>query len=182
MKSFCIALLLLCFGAILPALASGEHEANAEAYQVQLSTDPQTVEAGQPFTLTLQILKPDGKTPVSDFDEVHTKLLHLIIVSEDLSQFLHVHPDYKGEGVFILKDLVLPQAANYVLFADFTPTGDTQQAVQGTLSTKDAAMAMPHLEVSDTEIVVDGLHFQVELPEVVNAGVEQSVKFHITDA
>ena len=42
---------------------------------------------------------PDGSS-VNDFERTHEKLLHLIIVSQDLSYFNHIHPEYKGGGVF----------------------------------------------------------------------------------
>jgi hypothetical protein len=41
-------------------------------YTVNLTTDPKIIEANQPFTLTLSIFDIDSKTPISEFDEVHT--------------------------------------------------------------------------------------------------------------
>src|SRR6185503_5948761 len=93
--------------------------ASEDTYVIKLSTNPENVEANKPFTLIVNIMNADGKTPVTAFDEVHTKLHHFIFVSQDLTQFLHVHPDYQGDGVFLLKDLVLPEVANYVTYADF---------------------------------------------------------------
>ncbi len=91
---------------------------SADAYVVNLSTNPTSVEANKPFTLTVKILNADGKTLVTAFDEVHIKLLHFIVVSQDLTRFLHVHPNYQGDGIFVLKDLMLPDAANYATYAD----------------------------------------------------------------
>jgi hypothetical protein len=151
-------------------------------YQAVLKTDPVSTEARKPFQLTLDILNADGKTPVSDFDEVHTKLLHLILVSEDLSQFLHVHPVYKGNGEFVLDNATLPIAANYIVFADFTPTGDHQQAVRLTLSTQDAKAAVAKLSVGATEVITGPLKISVDVPEVLAAGAEQHITFHVADA
>ncbi len=151
-------------------------------YIVNISTDPKTIEANKPFTLAVSILNADGKTPVAEFDEVHTKLLHFILVSEDLTQFLHVHPDYQGDGVFILKDLVLPVASNYVTFADFTPTGDKQHFVRNTLEVSGAVTTHPNLVMSPFEITTGNLKMQLTNTDGFQAGAETALKFHVTDA
>ncbi|MEP6984006.1 MAG: hypothetical protein ABI970_00290, partial [Chloroflexota bacterium] len=152
------------------------------AYIVNLSTDPASAEANKPFTLTVTILNADGKTPVTAFDEVHTKLLHFIVVTQDLTQFQHVHPDYQGNGVFVLKNLVLPEAANYVTYADFTPTGEHQHYVRNTLTVNGAIDKQPGLVVSPTEVTIGGLKMSLSGTDAVTAGVETSLKFHVSDA
>jgi hypothetical protein len=67
-------------------------------------------------------LRKTGGEPVRDFDINHEKLLHLIIVSKDLSYFNHVHPEYKGEGVFEIEN-EFPSGGDYRVIADFKPTG-----------------------------------------------------------
>jgi hypothetical protein len=151
-------------------------------YEVTLETKPTIVEAGKPFDLKLQIFQTDGKTPVTKFDEVHTKLLHFIIVSEDLKQFMHVHPDYDGNGVFTLKQIALPVTANYIMFADFTPTGDKQQAVRLTLAIKDAQSSPADLKVSVREAAIGALKFTLDVPDTLNAGTENKITFHVSDA
>lgn len=162
--------------------AGGMDMSSNEHYQAVLKTDPVSVVAGKPFQLTLDILAADGKTPVSDFDEVHTKLLHLILVSEDLSQFLHVHPEYKGDGEFVLDDAALPTAANYIVFADFTPTGEHQQVVRMTLATQDAQPALPELSVGSNEVTTGPLKITLDIPNLLAAGTEQQITFHVADA
>jgi hypothetical protein len=154
----------------------------ADQYVVRLNTDPAILEANKPFTLTLTVLRADGQTTVDKFDEVHTKLLHLILVTEDLTQFLHVHPDYQGNGVFVLKDLVLPEVANYVVFADFTPTGDHQHYVRNTLTTNGAVAKQAELNISPIEVTAGGLKMTLDLSQGLKAGEETSLKFHATDA
>jgi len=150
-------------------------------YRLTITTNPTVVEANQPFSLTLDIFEADGTTPVAEFDEVHTKLLHLILVSEDLTEFLHLHPDYDGNGKFILNDALLPKAANYVIFADFTPTSDEQQVIRGTLNTQNAVSVTPELTTSEAEFAVGSLKVHLEIPEVLNAGEETVIGFHVTD-
>lgn len=66
----------------------------------------------------------DGKV-LTDLARVHEHLLHLIIVSTDLSFFDHVHPQQQADGSFTL-DYAFP-TGNMLLFADITPTGTRSQ-------------------------------------------------------
>ncbi|WP_218276406.1 hypothetical protein, partial [Pseudomonas sp. FW305-BF6] len=49
-------------------------------------------------------------------------LMHLIVVSNDLSYFDHIHPEYKGDGLFTITPN-FPSGGKYTLFADFVPKG-----------------------------------------------------------
>jgi hypothetical protein len=160
------------------------HMGSNEHYQAKLTTLPTTVQAEQSFQLTLDLLEADGETPVTEFDEVHTKLLHLILVSEDLTQFLHVHPDYQEDGRFVLEDASLPTGARYIAFADFTPTGEHQQVLRLNLSTEAAQNASPVLvaDAGAQEVTVGPLKIALNLLGDLSAGVEQSLNFHIVDA
>lgn len=83
--------------------------------------------AGQKTILQLTPRRADGK-PVSSLDVVHTKKLHLIIASRDLSFFDHVHPKARQDGdPLILENYIFPHGGEYVLYADCTPTGDRNQ-------------------------------------------------------
>jgi hypothetical protein len=156
--------------------------AHNEQYQAVLTTQPANVNAGEPFILTLDILDADGETPVSEFDEVHTKLLHLILVSQDLTEFLHVHPDYQGNGRFVLEALEVPISANYIVFADFTPTGNHQQVVRLTLPTQNAEDISAELAVTEPEYTSAPLKFTLAVPQTLNANVGTTIQFYVTDA
>jgi len=175
-------MMMFTLGAVSAHDSTATPAAPENGYVVNLITDPKVVEANKPFTLTVSIFEADGKTSVATFDEVHTKLLHFILVSEDLTQFIHVHPDYQGDGVFVLKDLVLPTIANYVTFADFTPTGDKQHFVRNTLAVSGAAVQKLNLNVSPAEFTVDDLKVALTNAEAFKTGSETHLQFHVTDA
>ncbi len=153
-----------------------------DAYKVLLTTQPSRVVAGETFQLALDIADVNGEVPVSAFDIVHEKPLHLILISEDLQEFLHVHPDYSSDGAFVLNDALLPAEANYVVFADFTPTGDEQQAVRLVLPTEGAETIAPELTAGETEFSSGPLHFTLDVPETLASGGEVSIRFQVTDA
>lgn len=173
-----ISLLMLLF---IPVVLVQDEDEEMENYQVALETNPTDVSAGNPFTLTLRILNSADSTPVTQFDEVHTKLLHLIAVSEDLTQFLHLHPDYQGDGVFVLENVDFPKEAHYTLFADFTPTGDDQQVIRLTLPTADAQTTKPELVAGNQDDRINELRFRLDMPDALKTNEETMLHFHITD-
>lgn len=107
-----------------------EHTDNATAsttkYAINLSTKPEAIAAGKPvvFSFTPQIEGQAG-TPVP-LDLVHEKKMHVIIVSKDLSQFYHEHPDYTAQGSYDLS-YTFRNGGNYVVYEDYTPSGATHQ-------------------------------------------------------
>lgn len=174
--------MMFTLGAVRAHDSTATPAAPENRYVVNLITEPKVIEANKPFTLTVTIQKADGKIPVTAFDEVHTKLLHFILVSDDLTQFIHVHPDYQGNGVFVLKDLVLPTVANYVTFADFTPTGDHLHFVRNTIAVNGAADQKPNLVVSPADVIVGDLKVSLVNTEALKAGSEIHLQFHVVDA
>src|SRR5204863_3198577 len=75
------------------------------------------IEAGKETTLRFRITAPDG-SPVTKLEVVHEKILHLLMVSKDLSWFAHEHPVLGDDGTFTLR-FTFPRGGIYVLYHDF---------------------------------------------------------------
>jgi hypothetical protein len=71
--------------------------------------------------LRFRILDGSG-APVTRYIENHEKLLHLIVVRNDLVGFQHVHPALDSNGTWRVP-VDLSHAGDYRVFADFTPAG-----------------------------------------------------------
>ena len=110
----------------MPRPASALHDAD---YSMSLNTaqgrSETTPQPGRPTRLTLTLRRADSRV-VRDFAVVHTKKLHLIIVSRDLTFFDHVHPQLQNDGAFTL-DYTFPAPGEYLLYADLTPAADRNQ-------------------------------------------------------
>ncbi|MFE3255182.1 hypothetical protein ACFXPS_10280 [Nocardia sp. NPDC059091] len=76
------------------------------------------VTAGE-IEFRFRILGPDG-LPVNDFDAIHDKELHLIVVQRELTGFWHVHPERQADGTWTVR-LNLPEAGAYRAFTDIAP-------------------------------------------------------------
>jgi len=103
---------------------SNHHSMNHEEKEKEIRTQvnfsfESSPESGKKQELTIQVKNESGK-PINQFKLEHEKLMHLIVVSKDLSFFEHLHPRYKGEGLFTVSTN-FPTGGEYKLFADFVP-------------------------------------------------------------
>jgi hypothetical protein len=101
-------------------------------YRVELETLPGRPSAGRTTMLSFRVLDPRTGKPVVVFNEIHEKLFHLFVVSEDRTFFAHEHPERRADGSFQLP-IVLPQAGMYRVLADFYPQGGTPQLIAKSL-------------------------------------------------
>ena len=84
----------------------------------QLSLQPNV-----PGTYQFAILDDQGK-PIKDFETVHEKKMHVMVVRKDTAYFQHIHPTFDEQtGVWTLNELTIPTDGPYRLFADFTEGG-----------------------------------------------------------
>lgn len=126
--------------------AGSERKSRARVYRLESKTEPKRVRAGEPARLRLKVWadrerrdakgRPIGKrdpVEVREFDLMHERLLHLIVVSSDLEFFAHLHPEQEADGSFVLDGLVLPASGVYRLFADAAPKGAGAQIMDASL-------------------------------------------------
>lgn len=95
---------------------------NASAYQMLLTTYPENIEAGKPAQLTFAV-KQNEKMVALDIS--HEMKLHLMVVSQDLTWFRHIHPEEQTDGSYVITE-TFPNGGKYLLFSDFKPTGGEQ--------------------------------------------------------
>jgi hypothetical protein len=61
--------------------------------------------------------------PIKNYDTVHEKMMHMIVIRKDLTDFQHIHPTLdQRTGIWTLENLNLPNDGPYRIFADFTPS------------------------------------------------------------
>jgi YHS domain-containing protein len=106
-------------------LAEQLEKQDLHEYTVDLKAQQPPV-AGKPVEMTLALRYAENKALVRQFEVVHERFLHLLMVSEDLSWFEHQHPVRGRDGLFRLT-WTFPRPGRYRLYADFTPAdGDNQ--------------------------------------------------------
>ncbi len=126
---------LLLFGSIA-ALASSAFAMDLETRFFVDGKAGGTMEAGKPSRWQFEFTDPMSGHPPHHFHVMHAKPMHLIVISQDLSSFVHIHPDYleHAHRPFEIRvnqthsdpdnfDVVraVPMAGNYFLFAEVMP-------------------------------------------------------------
>ncbi|MBL7783946.1 MAG: hypothetical protein JNM22_22105 [Saprospiraceae bacterium] len=119
-----------------------EVEANRAEYFTAFTSNPAQLEAGKSGMLSFTPkIKGNESAPVP-LDLVHEKKVHLILVSDDLSWFDHIHPEFSASGSYDIKLLAANEkfengrghnatrfdaGGKYWAFADYKPTGGLNQ-------------------------------------------------------
>lgn len=142
--------------------------------------DVQTSGSGMKKLIRLEIKKKDGGK-IDEFEVNHEKLLHLMVVSKDLSYFNHIHPDYKGNGVFeIANDF--PAGGEYRLIADFKPAGgDSMTKMEWVRIEGESAKPIPIVPDTSLDKTFDGKRVKLVMDQPA-AGKELTLKFTFADA
>ncbi len=141
---------------------------------LDLATDG--ARAGDAVPLSFRLRHDDG-TPVTDYETVHGKQLHLIAVRRDLSGYQHVHPELDPATGRWRTTLDLTPGS-WRVFTDFQATG----AEQVTLGT-DLAVPGPFEPAADpeptrTDRVAGG--YAVTLTGDLTAGAASDVRLSVS--
>ncbi|WP_283137479.1 hypothetical protein [Rhizohabitans arisaemae] len=125
---------------------------------LQISQDgytltPRTTELapGEATDFRFTVTGPDGR-PVTDYQVLHEKKMHFIVVRRDLSGFQHLHPELLDGGVWSIR-LTLPEAGAYRAFADFAATGGEPLTLGMDLHAAGDYRSKPLAEVTRTAVV-----------------------------
>ena len=94
-------------------------------YTMLFDSKPLTPEAGVATSISLRPVKTGTDTTVV-LEVQHEKKIHLIVVSEDLSSFRHLHPIDQADGTYTISD-TFEMGGNYLLYAEFKPIGTEKQ-------------------------------------------------------
>ncbi|MFM7365047.1 MAG: hypothetical protein ACKO11_11260 [Cuspidothrix sp.] len=132
----------------------------------------------QPVNLAIDIQDSTGK-PVTKFDIFQEKIMHLIVVSDDLRNFDHIHPEYKNNGRFQIS-VTFPEPGNYIMFSDYKPAGQKEVISLTNISIPGAVTLPKNLEkftktknLSDTKVNLN--IFQ----KTIQAGKDITLTFNI---
>lgn len=163
------------------------HPFDTRNYVLEVQTTPSVIKAGAPFKMRFDVRHPSSGNLVRDFEVVHDKRYHLFVVSHDMTEFQHIHPDQQPDGSWTI-DAVLPRAGAYRIVSDFLPTGGAPQLLSRTLVTAgfngDLESQDAHLE-ADTALrkTVGPLTAELRFdPPRLIAGQYGHLEFTLTDS
>ncbi|HEV2859769.1 MAG TPA: heavy metal-binding domain-containing protein, partial [Pyrinomonadaceae bacterium] len=157
-------------------------------YGLKVVSEPAQPKAGALARLRFVVSHPQTGETVKSFAVNHEKLFHLFVVSEDMSDYQHLHPRLEPDGSFTA-EAVLARPGLYHLHSDFFPAGGTPQVLHSRLSTAGPGATTPPASPArltpDAELTKDvgglkvTLDFGGKEPE---AGALVPLRFRLADA
>jgi len=151
------------------------------AFKVDFKSEPGTIQAGAPTMLAFTVKDKQGAT-VKDLQVVHEKPMHLLVVSKDLAEFYHIHPEQSADGSYRVQH-VFPNGGEYKLYADFTPQEATQVVEQVDIKVGGAERArVPLVADAKFEKTVGSLRVAMKPDGEIKGGQELMLNFAAFDA
>ena len=154
-----------------------EAGANTAEYFTAFTANPAQLEAGKSGMLSFTPkIKGNESAPVP-LELVHEKKMHLILVSDDLSWFDHIHPEYTASGSYDIKVLAKGEnftsgrghnetrfdaGGKYWAFTDYKPTGGLNQVNKTELNVAGAPAKTVAYTQTKLTTSVDGFTLKME--------------------
>jgi hypothetical protein len=157
----------------------GADAANAINLQAIFSFPAGAPKAGEPVKVDIRIQDKSGE-PHDAFDISHEKPMHLIIVSEHLGHFSHIHPEYEGNGNFTV-DTEFPSGGKFKLFADFVPTGGAATTIGKWIDVTGDAVTQPLQPEKTLVKTVEGKEVELAI-DPLKPGTDAMLTFVLRDA
>lgn len=145
-----------------------------DGYSLHLS--PNFLAVDEDRELHLFITAPDGR-PVSHFDELHERRMHLILVRRDGTGFQHLHPEMDEAGTWTAA-VRLGESGVYRAFADFSLDGAQHTLASDLFVSGGGFLAQPFPAPSPLDSS-SGFDVSLEAGELV-AGEPSSLSFAVT--
>jgi hypothetical protein len=152
-------------------------------YPLDLQMTPPAPRPNEPTRLTFGLTDPRTSERARRFEVVHEKLYHVFVVSDDLSFFLHTHPERSADEDFHL-DVKFPKPGMYRVLSDFYPSGGGPQLIVNTLfvpgvqSTSSLERVRRDLDPKQTE----NAHVELKIETSAVAGARTLLRFKLSPA
>lgn len=146
----------------------------------KLTVNPVTPKPGAEARVTIDV-KSAGKAPAG-FQDLHTKPMHFIAVSEDFTDFIHVHPERTGSAFQV--DVAFDSASRYRSWTEVQPTGDAKPTIGvADIATEGAAPTSVRLVVDgDSQKTVAGLRVSLTGAGALKANKDAKLTLDVVDA
>jgi hypothetical protein len=128
--------------------------------------------AGEAADLRFDVLDAERR-PIRYLEYVHERPIHLLIVSRDLEDFGHIHPEVTEQDSWVVRH-TFPHGGSYRLYADFTPPGSNARLEWFDVVVKGAPRAEPAPPAASSAVRLDA-------PAKLRAGEDVELSFRFID-
>ncbi len=145
--------------------------------------NPKNVTPNVDTMLSFQVNDASNGNPTVMYQRVYTKLMHLVIVDEELEYFTHIHPE-QTENTFTIATK-FPHAGRYHLYLNFQPFGSIEQQFAFTLDVGNTKEANANTADQSKKKTFGAVTVELSTPELVAQKMEQGEQtftFTLSDA
>lgn len=160
----------------MPGMAMPEMTGSTQAKL----TAPDRITPKSSVPLMIQVQDSQGKA-IAQFTRFQEKLMHLIVVSDNLQVFNHIHPTYQGNGRFTVH-ATFPQSDNYTLFSDYKPSGGQEQVSVLNLQVPGTSLSTSTVDLRRSKNFTDLKADLTVSQPVLKAGGEVTLTFNLRQA
>lgn len=156
------------------------------SYVMEITSSLTNVTPGKPVTVTYRVKNDQGKV-IKNFETVHEKIMHFIIVRKDLGNFQHLHPTFNQSTGEFSASVTFPTDGPYRMFLDFTP-GKTENnpmelavTLNEDVNVGDMAKYRAIAQTPDTATTktVNGYDVTINFPNRNNLKSLEEINFHL---
>lgn len=141
------------------------------------------IKVGGVNLIRFRVFNAANGEPVGVFLKNYTKLMHLIVVDSSLTEYQHLHPEYR-DGWFEIP-VTLSKEGRYNFYLDFVPLGAVEQQIGLSLKTSgfdeeikaEGSEDLTPKETQGYKIVID---FEEPLKAEALSRMEQKLVFEVT--
>jgi hypothetical protein len=147
-----------------------------------LKYEPQTSNAEKTTTLAINITEQKSGNIIRYFETIHDKLMHIIVVGDDLSYFAHIHPSYEADSSTFVINHVFPESGKYKIWIDFKPKGGNQTLAAFKLYATGYPIhkSIPIINNRQYTKNIDGKYqIKLKLPKEIKSNNETDIAFSI---
>ena len=147
---------------------------------LQLQVAGTELVAGAPLRLSFQAQNSQQR-PIQFLEYVHERPLHLLIVSDDLAEFEHIHPELVAGDRYEITH-TFKSGGRYRLYADFTPPGGAQRVESFDLTLRGQQRVAVKLAADKNwESETKGVKVAMTARQPLRAGEDIELSFAIRD-
>lgn len=170
-------------------IMNGKPIQSHRSYTMNLISNTNNLYPNKQFEIKF-IIKDETGTVLKDFAIDHTKLMHFIVVRDDLQGFQHLHPDFNQSTGEFTVPVTFADNGKYRLFADFFPANgqkDSQGNPLTVIASKDVSVGdissyVLQDVVVDTQATKNVGDYQItySLPPSITSGQPISLTMSVT--
>jgi hypothetical protein len=152
---------------------------NGKTYRMAFSSTPTPLTAGQAAMLSFQPQQADDDKAPVPLATVHEKKMHLIVVSKDLGEFYHEHPEFKASGRYDVP-FTFKAGGDYVLFQDYQPEGSGHQLGRQEVSVAGSKKAPAQFNADALQWTKDGYQATLAFDKPVQVGQSLALSINLS--